>query len=117
MERNLAMRGSGGYPMLAASAEPVDEVVLDLAGLVLANGAATHRAAGLVHGLVAAGNQRMPPIEVAPLVDQAVGAGGGQPRQVADHVGGQRHAILDQRLAQGVVAAAAGRRVELAAGD
>src|SRR2546423_2793033 len=100
MECNLAMRGSGCYPMLAASAEPVDEVVLDLAGLVLADDAAAHRDAGLVHGLVAAGDQRMPPIEIAPLVDQPVGTGGGQPRQVADHVGGQRHARSEEHTSE-----------------
>ena len=47
-----------------------------------------------MHGVRVAGDQRMPPIEIAALVDQAIAAGGGQPVDLIDIVGRQRHAFL-----------------------
>ena len=59
----------------------------------------------------------MPPVEVAPLVDEALGAGRRQPRERAHLVRRQLHAIGNLCLPVRVVAAAAGVAVEEPAGD
>ena len=64
--------------------------------------------AGLVHGVAAAGNQVMPPREVATLPDEAIGAGRGQPVDLPDGLGGQLDAVGDTALPSGIIAAAAG---------
>src|SRR5690606_23748213 len=75
------------YPS-EGSFRPRHHVILELLvrNRVLADGAAADGDAGSVDRLRVAGDKRMPPVEVAPLVDQTIGAGGGQPGEPADHV-------------------------------
>src|SRR4029077_17607824 len=65
------------------------------------------RDAGRVHALGVVRDQRVPPVEVAARRDQAVGAGGGEPVQLAEILRGEAHAVGNARGAVRVVAAAA----------
>ena len=79
--------------------------------------AAAHRDARRVHALRIAGDERVPPVEVAAGAEQPVGAGRRQPVELGEIFGGQPHAVVDARGAVRVVAAAAGVAVEQAAAD
>lgn len=63
------------------------------------------------------GNQRVPPVEVAPLVDEPVGAGGRQPADLRHGVGRQTDAIVHGLLPVLIVLAPAAVPVEQRAGD
>src|SRR6185436_9079814 len=71
----------------------------------------------LVHGFPASGYERMPPVEVAPLVDQAIAACFRQPVHSAHDLGGQENAIRDFGLAVYVIRTLAGAGIEQSAGD
>ena len=76
-----------------------------------------HGDAGLMHGLRIAGDERMPPIEVAALGHEPIGAGGRQPAPVAGVLGRDALAIVHAARAMGIVGAAAGLAIEEPAGD
>ena len=70
-----------------------------------------------MHGLVAAGDELVPPVEVAALGNQAVGAGAWQPVDGAHVLWRQPDAIGHARQPVGIVRAATGRAVEQATAD
>jgi hypothetical protein len=78
---------------------------------------AAHGDAGLVHGIGIAGDQRVPPIEVASVRDELVAAARRQPVQGADVFRGQPDAVGNLGGAVRVVLAGAGARIEQLAGD
>src|SRR5690606_30133773 len=79
--------------------------------------AAAHGDAGFVHGVARARDQVVPPAEVLAPPHEALGAGGGYPRNFAHALGGALHAAGHLGLAAGVVGAAAGVRLQQATGD
>ena len=96
--------------------DPVRHMGERIADIVLGKRATPHRHAGEVDAVAIARYQRMPPIEIAPFANQAVGAGGGQPAQL-EHLGrGEADAIVHPLGAVLVVGAAAGFEIEQPAG-
>src|ERR1700682_2310993 len=65
--------------------------------------AAAHRDAGRMHGFGIAGDERVPPVKIAAVGDEAVGAGRRQPGDVAYALRRQLHAILDEPRAIGII--------------
>src|SRR6476469_134227 len=92
---------------LRSSQWPVDKVPFQLAGIDLADRPAAGRLARLVNRLAASGNQIMPVEQRLPVRPQAIGAGRRQPFERVELVGRQMDAVGDQRLAMGIVEAAA----------
>src|SRR4029079_19545745 len=79
--------------------------------------APAHRDAGGVHGVRIARHQRMPPVEVAPLRQEPVGAGRRQPGNLPDIARRELDAVRDLLTPARIIAAAAGLRVEQPAAD
>ncbi len=98
---------------------PIHDVIFQLVvrhvDLAVAH-AAAHGHTGDVHGLRIAGHQRVPPVEVAAFVDEAVGTGRRQPGGFGDIVRGELHAVVHEAGAIPVILAAAGALVEQPAG-
>ena len=78
---------------------------------------AAHRDAGFMHGVRVARHQRMPPVEVAPLRDEAIAAARRQPGQGADVLRRQPHAVRNLVRAVRIVLARAQPGIEQPAGD
>src|SRR6266567_9285053 len=76
---------------------------------------AADRDSGLMHRLRIAGDERMPPVQVLALGDQAVAAGRRQPADLRDRLRGEPDAIVDPFGAMPVVPAVARPGVEQAA--
>ena len=70
-----------------------------------------------MHRLRIAGDERMPPVQVLALGDQAVAAGRRQPADLRDRLRGEPDAIVDPFGAMPVIPAAARPGVEQAAAD
>src|SRR5882724_9997680 len=98
-------------------ADPIDDMVFQIAGLSLGDHAAPHRDARLMHGPGIAGDQGMPPCQVLALSQQPIGAGLGQPIEAPDIARRQLYAIRHQLLTVLIILAAAVPEIELAAGD
>ena len=71
----------------------------------------------IMHARRVAGDERVPPIEVAPLLHEPVGAGRRQPGEAAHALRRELHAIRHEAAAVLVVLAAAALPVEQLAGD
>src|SRR5262245_60659524 len=96
--------------------DPMDDVILEFPRLVFGNDAAAHRDSRLVHGVGIARHERMPPIKLASLVNQSIGASRRQPRNLTNVVVCERNAIFDQYPTKAIGFAAAALVVELPAG-
>ena len=99
---------------------PADDAILEVFvfDFVFASAdAAAHRNARLVHGLRIAGNQRMPPVQIAPFGEQTIGTGGRQPNNAPDIARGEPDAVLHLRGTIGIVATAAACPIEQSAAN
>src|SRR5690348_1970741 len=99
---------------------PTDDPLLEfvfLDGLLARANPPAHRDACRVHTVGIAGEQRMPPVEVAALREEAIGAGRRQPTKLADVFRLQADAVVDLVRAALIVAAAAALAVEQTATD
>lgn len=79
--------------------------------------ASAHGDAGCVHRVGIARHQRVPPVQVAAVGEEPVGAGRRQPGDAAHRARREPHAVAHLLLPVLVVAAAAALRVEQPAGD
>ena len=79
---------------------------------ILGIGCATYCYAGLGHGFRAARNQGVPPGKALSLVEQAVGAGLGEPAELADVFGCQGYTIGHPGGAVRVIGALAGLEIK-----
>src|SRR5262249_10479543 len=111
--RISAARGSPGS--LRHARRPAYDAILQLfvSDFVLAGtDAAAHRNPGLVHRFRIAGNQRMPPVKIAPFGEQAIRAGRRQPDNAPDIARGEPDAVLHLRGTIGIIATAAACPIE-----
>src|SRR5262245_5351926 len=79
--------------------DPIDDVVLQLTGVLFGDDSTADGDAGLVHGVRVAGDQGVPPVEVAARMHETVATGGRQPADLVDVVGAQGNAIVDEDMA------------------
>ena len=93
----------------------VDDVFLVDLGFI--RHLAGHRDAGVDDRLLRPRDERVPPGEVAAFSKGAVGTGGGQPLQARHIADIEADAVVDPGVAVGIIGAAAGGRVEQAAGQ
>lgn len=70
-----------------------------------------------MHALRIAADERVPGGEAAPLVQAAIGAGGGHPGEVLHLMRGELDAVGHELFPLGVVGAAAALRIKQLAGD
>src|SRR3989442_1704809 len=108
--RRMVIGRSGSEPM-------IDQMMLEIARIILRYGPAAHRYAGAVHRLGIAADQIMPVGQRLALGAQPIGAGSGQPGQGSDIGHAESDAVRDQRLPMLIVGAAAAVPVEQATGD
>ena len=105
---NASVRSRFRTRALRLVVEHVLEIVVRLGKIGLAGAdPAAHRDAGLVHGLGTSRHQPVPPVEIAALGDQPVGAGAGQPADGAHILRRQPDAVRNARQPVGIVRAAA----------
>src|SRR5262249_18817342 len=102
-------------PRLRQPRRPAHDAILEIVvlNLFLAGAdLAAHRDAGGVHRVGVSGNERVPPIKVMPVGQQAVGAGRRQPDDPIDVARSQAHAVVHLLGPVRIVLAAAGVTVE-----
>jgi hypothetical protein len=92
-------------------------MMLQPAGLALAQAAPGYRHAGLYDTFRPPGAQRVPGRQIFAFAKQPVGAARGQPVDVPQPFWGELHTIWHMGAAVPVIAAAPGIHVEQAAGD
>ena len=99
--------------------DPSDDVSREaiLRNFLFADGRSANRYAGLEDRLVRTRDKRMPPPKVFTLVEEAIGAGLGEPPKTADIVGRKFHAIENMVLPVRVVRALARSKIEQLAGE
>src|SRR5262245_35394111 len=86
-------------PPSSCSERAVDEMMFEIPSFIFRNRPAAHRHAGLVHGLAVAADQIMPREERLVFRAEPVGAGRGQPVDLAEAGGVEPHAIGDEAAA------------------
>lgn len=94
--------------------DPVKNIILTP---VFAGHASACRDAGLMNGFPVAGDEMVPPVEIASLVHQAVSTSRRQPIARDDTFRREADAILDDGFSVRIVAALAALAIEKAAGE